>query len=497
MLKIILPLIILATLLRTIFIFQGSVSFHYDMARDAFVAKQIWQDHELKLLGPPTSTSGLFHGVFYYYLIAPFYLLGQGDPRVVASFLSFLNSLTIIPIVLLAYDFFKSKSWAYLSGVLFALSFEATQYAGWISNPSPAMLTVGLFFYFLRVWQKRKVWGLYAATLMASLSTQFQFFLIYLFVLIVIFATLFKIKTRLSAILKALAITFLGLASFILSAIKFNSFTQILRGFLNISVGAQIDFRPQFDELFINYLNKFAELFAYNFIPTNVFLGGLLAVVTIYVIRKERFILFCLLSNLPIFIFGGHTNTYANIGLIVPAILGIVILLQHIGRINKVGKLAIISLIVLSNLYAIYKNSPNGQVILVIPNDMVLKNELKLIDLTYQLAESQPFSINNLTLPLWTNTTWAYLYSWYGKNKYGYVPSYLGHNQVGLLGADLLPKVDRPEDITFFIIEPHVGIPEDRYQWEIGAEDSKTDLKRQFTYGELKLQLRTPKKQNE
>lgn len=493
MLKIILPLIIIAISLRTIFIFQGSVSFHYDMARDAFVAKQIWQDHELKLLGPPTSTPGLFHGVFYYYLIAPFYFLGQGDPRVVAIFLSFLNSLTIIPVVLLSYDLFKSKSWVYLSGLLFALSFETTQYAAWISNPSPAMLTVGLFFYFLRVWQKGKVWGLYAATLMAVVSTQFQFFLIYLFVLLVIFATLFKIKTKLPSVLKAFAITSLGLASFLLSAIKFNSFTQILGGFLNISQGAQIDFRPQFDELLINYLNKLSDLFTYNFIPLNVFLGGLIAIAALYVIRKEYFILFCLLSNLPIFIFGGHTNTYANIGLVVPAILGVIMLLKNIGKFTKAGMRIILILIFISNIYAIFKNSPSGQIILVIPNDMNLKNELSLIDQTYQLAEGQPFTINSLTLPLWTNTTWAYLYSWYGKNKYGYVPSYLGHDQVGLLGADLLPKTDKPEDITFFIIEPHVGIPEDRYQWEIGAEDSRTKLREQFVYGELKLQFRIPK----
>src|SRR3989338_11176755 len=98
--RVIFSLVVLAFILRIIFIYQGGVSFHYDMARDAYEAEQIWKNHDLKVLGPPTSTSGLYHGVFYYYLIAPFYMLGQGDPRVVGVFLSFFYFLFFIPIVL-------------------------------------------------------------------------------------------------------------------------------------------------------------------------------------------------------------------------------------------------------------------------------------------------------------------------------------------------------------------------------------------------------------
>src|SRR3972149_3856237 len=104
MFKWVVSLVILAFALRIIFIFQGGISFHYDMARDAYEAQQIWKDHNFKLLGPPTSTPGLYHGVLYYYLIAPFYMMGNGDPRVVAVFFSLLNSLVLIPLMLLAKD---------------------------------------------------------------------------------------------------------------------------------------------------------------------------------------------------------------------------------------------------------------------------------------------------------------------------------------------------------------------------------------------------------
>ena len=486
-------LVFLAFLIRIIFVFQGAVSFHYDMARDAFVAKQIWMDHHLKLIGPPTSAPGLYHGVFYYYLIAPFYGLGYGDPRVVGIFLAFINSLAIIPLMLLTKDFFKSNELPILAGLLFAILFESTQYAPWISNPGPAILTVSAYFYFLRLWQKGKTYGLYLAIFSAVLSTQFQFFLIYLILLTPIFGYFFKIKASNKQVGISLIITFFGLSSFLIASIKFKTLGNMLSGFLNISTSGAIDFRSQFVELFSNYINRLTELFTFNFFPTNVLLGGLLVFFVLYAIRKQGLILFYLFSNFPIFIFGGHSNTYANIGLITPAILGLIYLLQSIWKKHKLLVVMVVISIFLSNCYAIFKNNPNGQIILVIPNDMTIKNELKLIDQTYELAGNNPFSINTLTLPLWTNTTWAYLYSWYGKGKYGYVPDFLGHDQVGLLGVEVMNKIDKPLSKTFFIIEPHIGIPDREYNLEIGSEESKTDLISETKYGDLILQFRKPK----
>ncbi|MBI3103944.1 hypothetical protein HYZ05_03305 [Candidatus Daviesbacteria bacterium] len=488
----ILLLIILSFILRTLFIPQGSVSFHYDMARDAFLALQIWNNFDLKIIGPPTSTPGLFHGPLYYYLLAPLYGLGKGDPRVAAFFLSFLNSLAVIPIMLLAKDLFKNLKLVILAGALFALSFEATQYGPWLSNPSPAVLTVVLFFYFLRIWQKGKLSGLYFAALMAVFSFQFQFFLIYLLLLIPLFGYIFKIKLNLRQIFISLLIIFLGLGTFIISAVKFKTVQSIFSGFLNITTSSQIDFRSQFSDLLLNYIDRFTEIFIYNFFPTNVFLGGLLAILVLLFLRKGKFILFILFSNLPIFIFGGHSNTYVNVGLLSGAILAVINLIKLTAKWSKLFPAILIGVIFSSNLYAFFKNAPLGQIILVIPNDMVLKNQMKLIDFTYEKAEGQSFSINTLTLPLWTNTTWAYLYSWYGQKKFGYLPKFYGHDQIGLLGNKVLEKVDKPLDKTFFIIEPHVGIPDNIYHLEIGSEDSKSELISEEKFGDLRVQERKP-----
>jgi len=355
MLKIVILLIFFSFFLRILFIYQGSVSFHYDMARDAFAAQQIWKEGHLKILGPPTSTPGLFHGVLYYYLIAPFYLLGQGDPRVVAIFLSFLNSLTVIPVMFLVKDLLKSKKWAILGGFLFAVSFESTQYGPWISNPGPALLTVALFFLCLRSWQKGNILGLYLAVLSAALSAQFQFFLIYLFPLIPLFGIIFRLKVSSKSIGVSFLIIIFGMINFFLAAIKFNSVKNIFLGFLNIGSAGRIDFRPQFTELFFNYINRFTELFINNFFPTSVFFGGILTIIVLYIIRRERLLLFFLFSNLPIFIFGGHTNTYANIGLVMPAILSVLLLLQNIWKVSKGLVVVFVLFSLISNIITILK----------------------------------------------------------------------------------------------------------------------------------------------
>lgn len=493
MTKYIIVLICIATAIRILPIFNNSISFHYDMARDAYEARSIWDSGDFKIIGPPTSTPGLFHGPLYYYLLSPLYGLGDGNPRTVSLFLSFLNSLTIIPLFILAEKIFKNKNTAFLAGLLLAFSFEATQYGPWLSNPSPAMLTMGLFFLGLWIWHKGKSAGLYAATLAAALSAQFQFFLIYLFAVIVIFKFLFKVKVSRKEVLVSALIGLLGLSTFIIALIKFKSLESILGGFLGISVNSQIDFRVKFTDLLINYVNRFSDLFINNFFPVNVFLGGILGFLILYIVRKEKFILFLLLSNFLIFIFGGHTSNYVNIGLVIPAILGVIVLIKKIHGLSKTLATCFIVLILIANIYTIFKNFSVGQIALVIPKDMILRNQLKLIDKTYQVAGGKAFSINTLTLPLWTNTTWAYLYSWYGKSKYGYVPYFSGHDQIGLLGNEDLKRVEEPLDISFFIMEPHIGIPANFYEDELNSENAKTNLGEQINFGEIKLQIRNLK----
>lgn len=81
-----------------------------------------------------------------------------------------------------------------------------------------------------------------------------------------------------------------------------------------------------------------------------------------------------------------------------------------------------------------------------------------LIDKTYQLAAGTPFSIATLTNPYGVNVTWAYLYDYLGNQNYGYEPTYFGFDQTGWVGADLLRRVEQPENKHFAIVEPDTGL---------------------------------------
>lgn len=492
-LKLIVFFFVLSLIIRIIPIFNNAISFHYDMSRDAFVVLSILQG-DLKIQGPPTSTPGLYHGVFYYYLLAPFYLIGNGDPRIVAFGMALINSLTVIPVLLLTKSIFKSQRLMLLAGLLFAISFESTQYALWLSNPSPAILTVSLFFYGLWHWLQGNIKGFYLSIFMAALSAQFQFFLTYLFVVVIIFYLIFKPKLRINQLLVGVLITFLMMSSFLIALVKFKSLGPVLSGVLGITGSSQADFRVQFTDHFFNYVNHFADIFINNFFPTNVLLGGLLGIITLFMARGNRFVIFCLLSNSFLFLFGGHSSSYVNVGLITPAILAFVYLVNNIQGALKLATYLLVVLIVLSNLFMIYKHISKGQLTLVIPKEMTLSNQLSLIDKSYQIAQGKPFSINTLTLPLWTNSTWSYLYDFYGRKKYGYTPSFYGRDQVGLPGDRVLEKALDPQEITFLILEPGSGIPTNLYNEEIANEDGKTRLVNEYKYGGITLQQRQTRK---
>src|SRR3990167_8513267 len=69
------------------------LGFYFDQGRDANVIWDLWHKGKFFLIGPTTGIAGIFRGPLYYYLIAPFYLIGGGDPIWPSIFLSFTTML--------------------------------------------------------------------------------------------------------------------------------------------------------------------------------------------------------------------------------------------------------------------------------------------------------------------------------------------------------------------------------------------------------------------
>ena len=121
---------------------------------------------------------------------------------------------------------------------------------------------------------------------------------------------------------------------------------------------------------------------------------------------------------------------------------------------------------------------------------VMLNNELKLLDRTYELAEKQHFSISVWGSPYEYYITWAYLYDWYGKNKYNYVPSYFGSNQAGKYGEKLLFQKNEIEQVHFLIEEPEIILVGDIYQKFINKQNEISKVNDSEKIDEYKLELR-------
>lgn len=81
--------------LSSSFVRHGEVNFFSDVARD-FLLLQEMDQKKIVLIGPRSSTNGLFHGPLWTYINYPAYVLGDGNPVVVAWFWVFLEFIFLI-----------------------------------------------------------------------------------------------------------------------------------------------------------------------------------------------------------------------------------------------------------------------------------------------------------------------------------------------------------------------------------------------------------------
>jgi len=477
--------------------------FYYDQARDAYFSRNIIENRDLKIQGPSASGTNdtVYHGVLYYYIIGPVYTLSKGNPAVVVFFLCLINSLTLIPIYLLAKNLFKNKTAGYLACFLYAFSADAAEIGSWLSNPALATLTIAWFYYFLWkiffVGEKRYLGWL---GLMLGLTNQSVIWSVYLIITVLICYGLRAKKEKrwllfnLKQFVSGLVIYFLTISSMLVTQFKlYNSgifnlqiLTESTKGLVNES--AQV----------VMTLKQYVEKISYALMPfwsTVSKICFMLALIW-FINSKFRknskiFLMIWLLSPLCLFF---KNSYYVLIG-ILPGLYMIMAICLWQLRKYKLGRpfvIILLSLFVFSNMMAVDRvRKQEFNHVSNIQTGAYLHQQLALIDKTYELAEDKQFSISSLTNPYKYNTTWAYLYNWYGKEKYGYIPYWFGSSQKGMPADNLLEKIESPKDFHFSIYEPDPGgiyifIPEfDKEQTSWAGP-----VLNKYQFGSLKLEYR-------
>jgi hypothetical protein len=145
------------------------LGFYYDQGRDAMEVWELWHEGDLMLIGPTTGIAGIFRGPFYFYLIAPFYLISGGNPVLPAYFLAFVSILAI----LLAYYLgmkIHSRTAGLLTAIIASFSFYMMVAGRWLSNPTPMLLLSMLLVWMLLLVNEGKKWAWIIIALVSGLS---------------------------------------------------------------------------------------------------------------------------------------------------------------------------------------------------------------------------------------------------------------------------------------------------------------------------------------
>lgn len=504
--KIILGSIIVLALLTRFWFFPQDIYFGFDQARDAYAVQEILHG-DLKIVGPTTSFLGLNHGVLHYYLFAPFYWLGQSDPFWVAAFLRVANALGIIIIFAIASLVFLPRV-GYVAALLFAFSFEQTQFAMYINNPSLATISMLVMFWGLALlFFAKKPIGLPIVALGLGLSIQFELALAYLAAPVLLLIFLFsKNMPRISVriFLVAIAVLLLTLSSYLAAEVKFGFGSwQALTSLVQTSGG------KSFDGIVNTTIYTIAKMARYNIVGDNflssllgIFLilaGGLLFWRNLY--RQQLIFLgVWFFSIVMMYVFGGSTDDpqnnvplyYTNIGISPALLIFSALVLYQIFKLVPILGIGLLGLILINNLQLIAYNNPKGTISeLTVQQGMLLADQKKVVDFIYSDANYQPFAVKAITMPFLVGTTWSYLFDWYGRARFGYVPIWNGKQALGF--PNKLPIQEQQEGLPakrYLIVEPLRGVPYYLVEEYFKDEDYFTKVISQKQIGQFLIQER-------
>lgn len=494
------PIFFLALILRFLY-FPDNIYFGFDQARDAFTSLEVMRG-QLKIVGPPTGVEGLFHGPLYYYFFAPLYFFSLGDPIWAAAFLRIVSAATVFLVFAAGWVIFNRRV-GILAALLFAVSFEQTQYALYFNHPSLAVTSVTLFYLGLALLFFRKEGkGLILTLLGLGLSLQFEFVLIYLFAVLIALLVIFRKhlpRIEKNVLLWSLLALIISTGTFIAAEIKFGfrsltSLTSII-GATGEGVGV------------LGYLNNI-------FLLSNRFIGDnllshpwgtkavwiLLVVIFLTLLRDKElrpkliFILIWVFGGIIPFLNNKSASPlyYYSVGAGVGLLIFYSLLVDKVWSKWKALGITLLFIPVISNIILITQNNPRGVIPTInVQSGMLLGSEKEVVDFIYEKANKEQFAVKALTMPLSVNTTWSYLFEWYGSKKYGYLPTWIGPNALGFPGSlNVVDARSQAPETQFLIIEPTRGIRQGLVDQFMEEEGYFTKIIEEKKIGDFTVQVR-------
>ena len=149
-------LVVLGAIFVRVYRVDQILWFYFDQGRDALVIWDFWHKGDLFFVGPTTGIAGIFRGPWYYWLIAPIYLVGGGDPIWPATFLSLLSVVAVIFIFILGKEI-AGRSAGLIAAIIASFSYYIMIASRWLSNPTPMLIiSVLIIFSSFRIIDSKK-----------------------------------------------------------------------------------------------------------------------------------------------------------------------------------------------------------------------------------------------------------------------------------------------------------------------------------------------------
>lgn len=162
-------LIVYNLCLASFSVYRGEVNFFNDVSRDFLLLQELHQK-KIVFIGPRSNTNGLFHGPLWTYLNYPAWLLGHGNPVVVAWFWIGLTILFLVTSFLIAKKLFGT-----FPGLVYALllSVKLIPHVNGIFHAEATIFVMPAFFFSMYEYVKtRKNWYLVFHFVIACALTQ-------------------------------------------------------------------------------------------------------------------------------------------------------------------------------------------------------------------------------------------------------------------------------------------------------------------------------------
>lgn len=481
--------------------FPDNVYFAFDQARDSFAALEILKG-KLKLVGPPSFLNDkLFPGPLIYYLYAPIYLVFNKNPEAVSAFFRIWNSLGIFLVFYIGSTLFSKRA-GIIAAIFFAFSYEQSQYSLFLSHQPLAVISVLLFYLgiSLYLFQKKPI-GLMLTTIGLGLSIQFHYGYTLLSAAFITILILFRKNVK-SLPIKWISLSLLSfgliISTFVLTEIKYHFLANLFFQSSSTKVQFFSGFHLKETSFIINRFLHDSFLANYQFTPV---LGTLLIFAVIHFLWQKQqrekiiFLMIWFVFGLSLYFLSGVNSYYYSAATSVSLLLLISLLLDKLFSTGKTFMgLLIISVIIVNNLISIINiNSQGLNSDMAIQPGMLTSSQKQALDYIYSQARGKPFAVGALTIPLDINTTWSYLFYWYGQGKYGYLPKWIGPTATGYAGN--LQVINARSELPskqFIIIEPTVGIREDDKENFFKEESYFTKLIEEKKFGTITVQLRQP-----